>query len=109
MKRLSSFFTVGLFLASCQQQDLSTSPKPETVAPQQKAAPLPPPPPVKAPKNPGFVGMDADQALAKAKELGLRARVIEIDGVGQPVTKDYRPERFGFLIKNGKVVGFRKG
>jgi hypothetical protein len=35
--------------------------------------------------------------------------VVEVDGVGRPVTRDFLPERLNFKVKDGKVTEVTKG
>ncbi len=48
--------------------------------------------------------MTEDEALQFLEEQGRQARIIERDGVGQPVTRDLRPGRFNLVIADGRVV-----
>lgn len=56
-----------------------------------------------------FIGLITSAAQALASSKGLSSRVIEIDGVPQIVTEDFRPERFNFTIRDGKVIQVTKG
>jgi hypothetical protein len=56
-----------------------------------------------------FIGLTLDEAQALAKINKQPSRVVEIDGKPQAITADYRPERFNFSIKNGKVIRVNKG
>jgi|TARA_B110000914_G_scaffold57075_1_gene49506 hypothetical protein len=56
-----------------------------------------------------FIGLTLKEAQALAKVNKLPSRVIEIDGQPQITSEDYRPERFNFAIKNGKIIRVNKG
>lgn len=56
-----------------------------------------------------FIGLTLDEVKALAKQHDLKYRVVEVDGVGRAVTRDYRPERFNLAIKEGKVIRVTKG
>jgi hypothetical protein len=56
-----------------------------------------------------FIGLNLKDAQALAKKNNLPSRVVEIDGKPQMVTRDMRPERFNFAIKDGKVIRVTKG
>lgn len=52
-----------------------------------------------------FKGLTVDAAKAKAKEEGIEARVVQIDGEPQSVLSDLRPDRLNFVVQDGKVTG----
>lgn len=56
-----------------------------------------------------FLGLNVKEAQTLAKANTLSSRVVEIDGKPQVTTEDYRPERFNFFVKNGKVIRVNKG
>ena len=56
-----------------------------------------------------FIGLTTTAAQALASSKDLPSRVIEIDGIPQIVTEDFRPERFNFTIRDGKVIRVTKG
>lgn len=56
-----------------------------------------------------FLGLNVKEAQTLAKVNTLSSRVVEIDGKPQVTTEDYRPERFNFFVKNGKVIRVNKG
>jgi hypothetical protein len=53
--------------------------------------------------------MAFDQADAFARSNGYSARVGSVDGVPQPVTSDYRPDRFTVALVGGAVTGCTYG
>lgn len=50
-----------------------------------------------------YIGMKEEEALAKAKEDSIPARVIERDNESLPVTMDYVFGRYNFHVKDGTV------
>ncbi len=56
-----------------------------------------------------FIGLTTTAAQALASSKDLPSRIIEIDGIPQIVTEDFRPERFNFTIRDGKVIRVTKG
>jgi hypothetical protein len=61
------------------------------------------------PKYAAYIGLTADAAMAKATADSVTSRVIEIDGVPQPATMDYNPERLNFTVNNNKVTRVTTG
>jgi hypothetical protein len=61
------------------------------------------------PKYSAYIGLTADAATAKATDEHLVSRVIEIDGVPQPATMDFNPERLNFHVNNNKVTKVTTG
>jgi hypothetical protein len=51
------------------------------------------------------IGMTEADAATKLAELGLTLRVIEIDGVGQAATMDFRTDRVNVAVTDGVVSG----
>lgn len=49
-------------------------------------------------------GFSPEDATALAEKRGYVARVGSIDGEGQPLTKDFRPDRFTFAVSGGIVT-----
>lgn len=76
-----------------------------------------PPPPGSAEKQPSdavptpdsFVGMNFEEAKAKAEKADLPHRVVKKDGEEYPVTRDYRPERLNFTVEKGVVTKVTNG
>ena len=56
-----------------------------------------------------FIGLTIDDAHALAQKNNHTSRVVEIDGNPQATTRDMRPNRFNFAIKEGKVIRVTKG
>ena len=56
-----------------------------------------------------YVGMTLEAAKARADKAGIPNRVVEEDGVSNPVTMDHRPERLNFAVKAGKIIRVTKG
>ena len=50
-----------------------------------------------------YVGLSEADALAKAKDENVIARVVERDGDGMTVTMDFLLNRHNLYVKNGKV------
>ncbi len=58
--------------------------------------------------DPGdLVGLSLDNATAAAASQGLTLRVVVLDGVLQPVTRDLVPNRVNVEVSNGTVVAVR--
>ena len=53
-----------------------------------------------------LIGMSTANATTYAETNDLLFRVVEIDGVPQPTTKDYRPGRINATIENDVVVSY---
>ncbi len=53
--------------------------------------------------NDDYIGLTEQEALDKAQQEGVAARVIERDGQPLPATMDYRIGRHNFSVKDGKV------
>lgn len=60
-------------------------------------------------KDKDFVGLTKAEADKLAKERSLKSRVVEEDGKMFPVTKDLRPDRVNFTVKDGKIVKVTRG
>ncbi len=56
-----------------------------------------------------YIGLTKQEAAARAQAAGHRSRVIEEDGQRFRVTKDYRPDRRNFTVKDGRVTRVVKG
>lgn len=59
---------------------------------------------VMSPEEQVYVGLSEDEALAKAKQAQVPARVVERDGSSLPVTMDFVFGRHNFHVKDGKVM-----
>lgn len=67
-----------------------------------------------SPENPdlstdGYVGLTEEDAIAKAEQAGRRCRVVRRDDQSLPATRDYRPNRLNFTVKDGKVISVSLG
>lgn len=90
---MNRFLLALLFLlplASCETSGPSLPPLPH------KPSQLPH-------KDTVYLGMGLYEAEALARSRGLEPRVVRVDGQLQPATKDLRPNRVNFDIKNGVV------
>lgn len=56
-----------------------------------------------------LVGMPLEKAQKACDDRDLRHRVVEIDGKPQIVTRDFRPDRLNFAVKEGKVTAVTMG
>ena len=90
----SGFFLFGLLtiaFSSCQ-----TSPKvSESVVKKETRKDGP---------TRSYIGLTKKQAIAKAKEMGLRSRIVRDDFERFPMTKDLRSDRINFEIDKGLVT-----
>lgn len=59
--------------------------------------------------NQRYVGLTKQQAVLKAWGEGRTWRVVQEDGEHFPVTKDKRPDRLNFTLRDGVVVKVTKG
>ena len=50
-----------------------------------------------------YIGLTEADALAKAQQANIAARVLERDGQALPATMDFREGRHNLYIKDGKV------
>ena len=98
--------TIGV-LAACGSSSKPAS-APTTNAPTTRAAPSTTSVP-SDPKFAAYIGLTVDAATAKAKADGRAARVIEKDGVSQPASLDYNPERLNFAVTDNKVTRVTTG
>ncbi len=55
------------------------------------------------------IGLTVDQATTWAMNHNYTVRVVEIDGVGQPATMDYRTDRINLSVNNGLVTAAKMG
>lgn len=53
-----------------------------------------------------YVGMTPAEAEAKAQTEGVMFRVVEIDGVEQPTTRDYQEGRINATVEDGVVTEY---
>ena len=61
------------------------------------------------PTHPDLIGLDEDEAIKVIEQAGWTARVVMIDGVGRPVTADYRTDRLNLEVTAGKVTAVSVG
>lgn len=55
--------------------------------------------------SPGsYVGLPESQAVERAIDRGLGARIVERDGVPLFITDDNRNDRINFTIENSRVI-----
>lgn len=54
-----------------------------------------------------YVGLTLEEAQVLAGSEGRRHRLVSLDGVSFPVTKDYWPERVNFTVVSGVVTEAR--
>jgi hypothetical protein len=101
--------SAGLLLSGC------TSDAPSSEAPSSTAPGLPA---VEAGDDPAMIalcdqmvaeGLSPQGAIDLAEQNGYVARVGTIDGQPQPVTMDYRLDRFTFEVADGVVVDCQYG
>ena len=59
--------------------------------------------------NRQYIGKPLQVAGDLADSRGVRWRVVEIDGVPQMTTKDYRPDRLNFAVRRGTVAKVSRG
>lgn len=56
-----------------------------------------------------LVGKPAAKARRAAREEGYQWRVVSVDGVGKPVTQDYRGDRLNATVVNARVIEITVG
>ncbi len=102
----------AIALASCQQKEESaaTSDSSEEAGqPQAETMPAAEQPAEAANPDDRFIGMDQEAAGKLCEEENITYRIIEIDGMPQPATSDYQPERLNFAIAEGKITKVSRG
>ncbi len=60
-------------------------------------------------KTDSLVGMPLAKVQAACDAAKVRHRVVEIDGQPQAATKDFRPERLSFSVKDGVITKVSNG
>jgi hypothetical protein len=55
------------------------------------------------------IGLTVDQATTWATANGYTVRVVEVDGVGQVVTMDYKLDRINLVVAKGVVTSAKMG
>lgn len=92
-------------LISCQaKNEVAADPAPENAPASAEAAAA-----IDVHKPESLVGLPHADVKAACDAAGVRNRVIELDGESQPVTRDYRPDRLNFKVKDGKITAVSKG
>lgn len=69
----------------------------------------PAPPTLMSETDSDFIGLSVEAATELAKHRKLPSRVIKIDDQWLAVTKDYRPKRVNFIVREGLVEELQKG
>ncbi len=108
----------GLTIAACSASGgssagtTSSTPAPDdsgvTSTTLPSASAVEPPPSVFPSPDASFLaslaGMSQSAAEQAAAAAGFTTRVVSVDGVGRPVTEDYRSDRINLEIVGGKVT-----
>ena len=104
MKAALPLLTLAL-LVSCQARNevVSDPARQKVPAAEEK------PPAIDVSKPETLVGLPHADVKAACDAAGVRNRVIELDGKPQPASRDYRPDRLNFKVKEGKVTAVSKG
>jgi hypothetical protein len=102
MKIALTLLTSGC-LVSCQTKADDTAPAEKPAAESAAAARID----VTKPET--LIGLPLEKVQAACDAAEVSHRVVEVDGVGRPVTRDYRPERLNFKVANGKITAVTKG
>jgi hypothetical protein len=55
-----------------------------------------------------LLGKSEINAVSEALQHGIQTRIISRDGVSQPLTEDYAPNRWDLEVERGVVVGVRR-
>lgn len=99
MKLYLACLVAPVLLAACKPE---STPQPKEKLPASSAA--------TDPANPdSYIGLDEKAAEELADKANLAWQIIEVDGQPKPATRDYRPERLNFAIKDGKVIRVTRG
>lgn len=77
------------------------------VRPKPGQRPSDPPRPRPVPDFSRYVGLTLEEARGLAESEGRRHRLVSLDGVPFPVTKDYWPDRVNFTVVSGLVTEAR--
>ncbi len=56
-----------------------------------------------------LIGQPLEKVQAACDAAEVAHRVVEVDGVSRPVTRDYRRERLNFKVADGKITAVTKG
>ena len=99
----------AMVFVGCQPDSVSLQPQPSPEASPSSVPATKKLNPAGKTADMKFIGLPVNAALAQAKAANIPARIVQIDGVNQPVTMDYRPDRYGFIVENGKVTAIKRG
>lgn len=106
MKPLTLAALITILIPSCNPRKSPEPHHPAETAPTNPA----PAPPSPDPTNPdSLIGLPLKTAQSAADTQKIPHRVIEIDGQPQPATRDHRPQRLNFTVKDGIVTAITKG
>jgi len=97
-----AFIPIFALLVSCQSSTPPSLPPQEKRPSQKRKLSIPA-------THSSYLGLSKATALAKAKAEGRPARIIQEDHQRFMVTKDYRPNRLNFIVKQGIITGISKG
>lgn len=89
----SPLLVVACLLSSCQPTVQPMEPEPEPKKSSQTDGP-----------TRSYLGLSKSVAIAKARKMGLRTRVVRDDFDRFPITKDLRQNRINFEIDDGLVT-----
>lgn len=103
MKTTLTLLTSACFL-SCQTQ--ADNPTPAEISVEEPASAAAK---IDVKKIETLIGQPLEKVQAACDAAEVRHRVVEVDGVGRPVTRDYRPERLNFKVAEGKIIAVTKG
>ncbi len=115
--RVAAAVTAGLAIAACSagaggSGSTSSTPAPDdsgvTSTTLPSASAVEPPPSAFPTPEASFLasleGMSQSAAQQVAAAAGFTTRIVSVDGVGRPVTMDYRSDRINLEIVGGKVT-----
>lgn len=100
MKKFLIPLIASAALISCQSDEASPAAEKENTPSEPSAGQE-----ADDPKNTGsYIGLTIEAAQERADKASIPNRIIEVDGEPRPATRDYRPERLNFSVKDGKVI-----
>ena len=88
---LSAVFVSAFALCSCQTTAVDSKPVEKKVS--RKTGP-----------TRSFIGLTKNEAISKARAMGLRSRVVRDDFERFLITKDMRDDRINFEVDKGVVT-----
>jgi hypothetical protein len=100
MKKLL-FLIPFVAIISCQTKGEDTKTAPAAVEAEPAA--------IDISKPDSLIGQPLEKVQAACDAAEVRHRVVEIDGEPQAATRDYRPERLNFSVKDGFITSVTKG